>query len=113
MSQVTTGQVQRSVLKDKTSREKAMEQAVQWIAPVTTSIAAVMVALNGGARLTGYGFIVFAIGSIAWSAYGWMTAQDNLLIQHLRSEEHTSELQSLMRNTYSVFCSKTKKKSRI
>lgn len=60
-----------------------MEQAVQWIAPVTTSIAAVMVALNGGARLTGYGFIVFAIGSIAWSAYGWMTAQDNLLIQNL------------------------------
>src|SRR3546814_8320667 len=29
--------------------------------------------------------------------------------QH-RSEEHTSELQSLMRNTYDVFCSKKKKK---
>src|SRR3546814_7706747 len=27
----------------------------------------------------------------------------------LRSEEHTSELQSLMRITYAVFCSKTKK----
>src|SRR3546814_5249289 len=108
MSHVTPVQVQRSVLKEKTSREKAMEQAVQWIAPVTTSIAAVMVALNGGARLTGYGFIVFAIGSIAWSAYGWMTAQDNLLIQNLilRSEEHTSELQSLMRNSYAVFCLK-------
>src|SRR3546814_5456003 len=26
-----------------------------------------------------------------------------------RSEEHTSELQSLMRNSYAVFCSKTKK----
>src|SRR3546814_17174238 len=52
MSHVTPVQVQRSVLKEKTSREKAMEQAVQWIAPVTTSIAAVMVALNGGARLT-------------------------------------------------------------
>src|SRR3546814_2305720 len=25
-----------------------------------------------------------------------------------RSEEHTSELQSLMRNSYAVFCSKTK-----
>src|SRR3546814_16182375 len=60
-----------------------MEQAVQWIAPVTTSIAAVMVALNGGARLTGSGFIVFAIGSNAWSAYGWMTAQDNLMIPNL------------------------------
>src|SRR3546814_8769237 len=27
-----------------------------------------------------------------------------------RSEEHTSELQSLMSNTYTVFCSKKKKK---
>src|SRR3546814_4707367 len=29
-----------------------------------------------------------------------------------RSEEHTSELQSLMRNSYSVFCLKKKKKKR-
>src|SRR3546814_412296 len=28
----------------------------------------------------------------------------------LRSEEHTSELQSLMRNSYAVFCLKTKQK---
>src|SRR3546814_3125464 len=27
---------------------------------------------------------------------------------HLRSEEHTSELQSLIRNSYAVFCLKTK-----
>src|SRR3546814_1346028 len=30
-----------------------------------------------------------------------------------RSEEHTSELQSLMRISYAVFCLKKKKKSRI
>src|SRR3546814_2472657 len=29
-----------------------------------------------------------------------------------RSEEHTSELQSLMRNTYAVFCLKKKKHNR-
>src|SRR3546814_6790112 len=29
----------------------------------------------------------------------------------LRSEEHTSELQSLMRNSYAVFCLKKKKKT--
>src|SRR3546814_4853702 len=28
--------------------------------------------------------------------------------QHVRSEEHTSELQSLMRNSYAVFCLKKK-----
>src|SRR3546814_10054638 len=34
------------------------------------------------------------------------------LVEHefnLRSEEHTSELQSLMRNSYAVFCLKNKK----
>src|SRR3546814_1008807 len=30
-----------------------------------------------------------------------------------RSEEHTSELQSLMRNSYAVFCLKTKKQTTI
>src|SRR3546814_1274810 len=30
-----------------------------------------------------------------------------------RSEEHTSELQSLMRNSYAVFCLKKKKKQKI
>src|SRR3546814_9811203 len=30
--------------------------------------------------------------------------------QHLRSEEHTSELQSLMRISYAVFCLKNKNK---
>src|SRR3546814_3041069 len=34
-------------------------------------------------------------------------ARDTLL----RSEEHTSELQSLMRNSYAVFCLKKKKKN--
>src|SRR3546814_7606963 len=33
--------------------------------------------------------------------------------QVLRSEEHTSELQSLMRNSYAVFCLKKKKKKKI
>src|SRR3546814_9115760 len=30
-------------------------------------------------------------------------------VEIIRSEEHTSELQSLMRNSYAVFCLKTKK----
>src|SRR3546814_8202986 len=33
----------------------------------------------------------------------------NLFVQGHRSEEHTSELQSLMRNSYAVFCLKKKK----
>src|SRR3546814_4419629 len=36
-----------------------------------------------------------------------MEARD-LAVDHLRSEEHTSELQSLMRTSYAVFCLKKK-----
>src|SRR3546814_1765460 len=36
---------------------------------------------------------------------------DYFQIRMIRSEEHTSELQSLMRISYAVFCLKTKKKS--
>src|SRR3546814_4511978 len=37
-------------------------------------------------------------------------AGDPLTLQRTRSEEHTSELQSLMRISYAVFCLKKKKK---
>src|SRR3546814_6501444 len=35
------------------------------------------------------------------------------LVRHMRSEEHTSELQSLMRISYAVFCLKKKKKKKL
>src|SRR3546814_2935079 len=38
------------------------------------------------------------------------TDDDPLLVEQIRSEEHTSELQSLMRISYAVFCLKKKKK---
>src|SRR3546814_5587896 len=38
--------------------------------------------------------------------FGWKAAEFSL-----RSEEHTSELQSLMRISYAVFCLKKKKKT--
>src|SRR3546814_7179766 len=40
---------------------------------------------------------------------GWLLASRGVLAV-LRSEEHTSELQSLMRISYAVFCLKKKKK---
>src|SRR3546814_10618991 len=43
---------------------------------------------------------------------GPRTASYCLLSQRLRSEEHTSELQSLMRISYAVFCLKKKSKKR-
>src|SRR3546814_6523900 len=39
-----------------------------------------------------------------------VSAERNRWLDDGRSEEHTSELQSLMRNSYAVFCLKKKKK---
>src|SRR3546814_7387161 len=63
----------------------------------------------------------------AWSSMAWDSARGDLIfwggghanypgneiyLWH-RSEEHTSELQSLMRISYAVFCLKKKKKKNI
>src|SRR3546814_6936112 len=47
-------------------------------------------------------------GNMAHVMLGVVTAV-MLDVAWLRSEEHTSELQSLMRNSYAVFCLKNKK----
>src|SRR3546814_3964862 len=40
----------------------------------------------------------------AWDLCGDWTAEERLMLRADRSEEHTSELQSLMRISYAVFC---------
>ena len=42
-------------------------------------IAAMMTAANLGARVTGWGFVVFTVGSICWSIIGLSTGQTNLV----------------------------------
>ena len=42
-------------------------------------IAAMMTAANLGARVTGWGFVVFTAGSIAWSIVGISSGQTNLV----------------------------------
>src|SRR3546814_5772669 len=55
--------------------------------------------------------IVSAINAAGGRAVG-LSGKDGNLIQAQRSEEHTSELQSLMRILYAVFCLKKKKKKK-
>src|SRR3546814_1723240 len=43
--------------------------------------------------------------------YGLLNTRSEALAMRLRSEEHTSELQSLMRISYAVFCLKKKNKT--
>lgn len=56
-----------------------MLDAAGWIAPAATMIAAIMTAANLGARMTGWGFVVFAVGATAWIIVGAQTGQHNLL----------------------------------
>ena len=57
-----------------------MDQIAGWIAPTATMLAAMMTAANLGARVTGWGFVVFTIGSVAWSVVAVSTGQQNLLL---------------------------------
>src|SRR3546814_6615463 len=52
-------------------------------------------------RMDTPGTVFVAVGA------GHLAGDDS--VQHMRSEEHTSELQSLMRISYAVFCLKKKK----
>src|SRR3546814_5879687 len=55
--------------------------------------------------------LLFHLASYALPVYAGLTCASLLLrhdVGHLRSEEHTSELQSLMRISYAVFCLKKK-----
>jgi hypothetical protein len=56
-----------------------MADIISWVATAATIIAACMTASNLGSRITGYGFAVFTIGSLAWLATGVLGHQPALL----------------------------------
>ncbi len=59
-----------------------MNEIAGWIAPIATMLAAMMTAANLGARLTGWGFVVFTFGSIAWTIVGLTSGQTNLVLSN-------------------------------
>lgn len=56
-----------------------MADSISWVATAATILAASMTAANLGTRITGYGFAVFLVGSLAWLATGLMTGQPALV----------------------------------
>lgn len=60
-----------------------MENIASWVAPIATILAALMTASNLGTRVTGWGFVIFTVGSLAWLALGITTGQSNLLWQNV------------------------------
>src|SRR3546814_4357572 len=61
-----------------------------------------------GKNILGSDFSVDVV--LHWGAGAYIVGEETALIE--RSEEHTSELQSLMRISYAVFCLKKKKKNK-
>lgn len=59
-----------------------MLELAGWVAPAATMIAAMMTAANLGARVTGWGFVVFTLGAIAWIIVALASHQQNLLISN-------------------------------
>ena len=56
-----------------------MIDTIQWLATAATILAALVTASNLGARITGYGFGIFLVGSLAWVATAILTDQTALL----------------------------------
>jgi len=60
-----------------------MESIAGWVAPAATMIAAVMTAANLGARVTGWGFVVFSVAAVAWVVVAISSGQQNLLLTNV------------------------------
>jgi len=56
-----------------------MDNFASWIATIATIAAACLTASNLGTRITGYGFAVFTVGSVAWLVLGLLTGQPALV----------------------------------
>ena len=57
----------------------AVADVAGWVALAATCVAALMTASNLGARVTGWGFVVFTVGAAAWIVVGITTDQTQLL----------------------------------
>jgi hypothetical protein len=55
-----------------------MAETISWVATAATIIAASLTASNLGSRVTGYGFVVFTVAALCWTAVGMMTHQPAL-----------------------------------
>ncbi len=57
-------------------------QGIKWVATISGIIAAFMVALDSGRRVTGWGFVIFVGSSIAWIAASVMAGDGALGTQN-------------------------------
>lgn len=56
---------------------------LKWSASITGVIAALMVSLDLGRRVTGYGFALFVLSSLCWIAGAMMSSDEALWSQNI------------------------------
>ncbi|MDZ4762856.1 MAG: hypothetical protein SGJ21_17495 [Alphaproteobacteria bacterium] len=59
-----------------------MTDIIQWAATITGIAAAIMVAGKFSTRITGIGFLVFAVSSVGWIAFAVIEGELPLTIQN-------------------------------
>lgn len=60
-----------------------MDGTTGWLAAILTVLAGMTVAANLGTRVTGWGFVLFSLGSLAWSVNAGQNGADSLLLTNL------------------------------
>ena len=58
----------------------AMVMLPDWVASAATMAAALMTASNLGTRITGWGFVLFSVGSVVWIWAGFVDDQASLIV---------------------------------
>ena len=59
-----------------------MTDIIQWTATLTGIVAAIMVAGKFGERISGWGFLIFTVSSIAWITFASIKGEPPLAIQN-------------------------------
>lgn len=59
-----------------------MTDVIQWTATISGVIAAILVAGRFSSRLTGWGFVIFAVSSVGWIAFGLLKKEAPLTLQN-------------------------------
>ncbi|MEE2567016.1 hypothetical protein [Hyphobacterium marinum] len=60
-----------------------LDETVRWAAAISGIVAALMIAGRFGGRITGWGFALFTLSSIAWITAGWLDDTWSLMVQNL------------------------------
>jgi uncharacterized protein with PQ loop repeat len=60
-----------------------MADVIQWLSMGAGIIAAVMVASKLSAKVTGWGFVIFALSGVGWVVFGIAIGETPLVIQNV------------------------------